>query len=254
MDYLKAFTIGTSGPVWFLHMISLSLVDDKYYDFPYKEYSLNLPIYYGIFSILSIIIKKEFNLSLSMSLFITSIISISYFIIQNYYIARKLYKPYKNYTPNEWLRYFFRNGSRHLIAFNLVIYYFTKHFSNYYWLRVFIIGSSIFSYYLTYLKVIWADNKNKLNYKYQTFAAGEPLFQGLDLLISLYILQKLLGFSLIPSLILWNIVGSLLQVFLAYNGKTYKYEGKEWLYYFIRAILTGFIKIIPIYYLITNLK
>jgi len=254
MDYLKAFTIGTSGPVWFLHMASLSLVDKSYYDYSFKLYSIITPIYFGLMSMLSIFIKKNFNLSLSMSLFITSIISICFVISLMYFISRKKYKPYKNYNKNEWKTYILKNSTRHLIEFNLIIYYFSKYFSNSYWLRIFIIGSSIFSYFLTYFKVIWADNKNKLNYKYETFAVGEPFIQGLDLLVYLYILQKKLGFNLIHSLIFWNIFGSLLQVFLAYNTNNYKYEREEWFYYYIRAILTGFIKIIFFYYLIKYLK
>ena len=254
MDYLKAFTIGTSGPIWFLHMASLSLVEKSYYDYSFKLYSIIAPIYFGLMSMLSVFIKNKFNLSLSMSLFITSIISICFVVSFMYFISRKKYKPYKDYNRNEWIRYILRNGARHLIEFNLIIYYFSKYFSNSYWLRIFIIGSSIFSYLVTYLKVIWADNRNKLNYKYETFAVIEPFIQGIDLVISLFILQKLLGFKLMPSLIIWNLVGSLLQVFLAYNAKTYKYEGEEWFYYYIRAILSGFIKMIPFYYLITYLN
>ena len=148
--------------------------------------------------------------------------------------------------------YILRNGSRHIINFNLIIYYFTKYFSDYYWLKIFIIGSSIFSYFITYLKVIWKDYENKLNYNYKVFAVTEPFIQGFDLVISLFILQNVFKFNLKSSLILWNVIGSCIQLFLAYYYKTYKYVGIEWVYYFLRTIGTGFIKIIIFYYLITN--
>ena len=253
MDYLKAFTIGTSGPVWFQHMASLALIDDNYYNYSFKAYSLIAPIYYGLMAMFALYIGKTFNLSLSERLFITSIISICFVVLLMYFVSKKYYKPYKSYTTKEWFSYILRNGARHLINFNLIIYYFTKYFSNY-WLKVFIVGSSIFSYFITYLKVILADNKNKLNYDYKTFAAAEPLIQGFDLLISLYIYQKILGYGLKDSLILWNIISSLLQLILAYNLKTYKFTDIEWIHYFIRIILTGFIKMLPIYFLLTNLK
>ena len=252
MDYLKAFTIGTSGPVTFLHMGSLALADENYYNYSIKTYSLIAPIYYGLMAMLALYIGKEFDLSLHKRLFITSIISICFIVSLSYFVSSKYYKPYKNYTTNEWLDYILKNGSRHLINFNLIIYYFTKYFS-YYWLKVFIIGSSIFSYFITYLKVIWADSKNKLNYDYKTFAAMEPIIQGIGLLIPLYILQKILNYSLPVSLIIWSIFIPSFVLLIAYSFKTYKYTGIEWINYFLRILISCFVCIIPIYYLLTNL-
>ena len=249
MDYLKAFAIGTSGPVWFLHIGSLALKDKNYYNYSLKAYSLIAPIYYGLMCMLALYIGKTFNLSLHVRLFITSIISICFIFSLNYFYSRKIYKPYKNYTTKGWLDYFLKNGSRHLINFNLIIYYFTKYFS-YYWLKVFIIGSSIFSYFITFLKVIWADSKHKLNYEYKYFAACEPIIQGFGLLLSLYFFQHILNYSLKYSLILWSIFIPFLVLFLAYTFKTYKYVKIEWIYYLLRMIGTGFITSIPIYYLL----
>jgi len=251
MDYLKAFTIGTSGPVWFLHMRFLALADDNYYNFSLKQYSLVAPIYYGLMSMLALYIGNEFDLSLRQRLFITSLISVTFIVSLSYFVVSKYYKPYKNYTTNEWLAYILRNGSRHLINFNLIIYYFTKYFS-YYWLKVFIIGSSIFSYFITFLKVMWADSKNKLNYDYKLFATMVPIIQGVDLLIPLYILQNILNVSLKYSLILWSIFNPLFILSLVYSFKLYKYKGIEWMYYLLRMIITSFVCIIPMYYLLNN--
>mgnify|MGYP003325366268 CR=1 FL=1 len=275
MEYLKAFTIGTSGLVLFQHLAPLSLVDIDYYDYSYKAYSIVLPIYYGLWSMFALFIKNKFNISLRLSLFIISILSIfsvTYCVYDakncnifgniickynnklcKFFSPNKMRKPYSYYTNKEWLLYILRNGSRHLINFNLIIYYFSKYFSDYYWLKIFIIGSSIFSYFITYLKVIWKDSENKINYDYRVFAVIEPFIQGFDLIISLYILQNIFKFNLRHSLILWNIIGSFIQTFLAYKYKTYNYTNSEWLYYFLRTIVTGFIKIIFFYYLINNL-
>lgn len=254
MEYLKAFTIGTSGPAWFQHMALLALADENYYDYSFKLYSIVAPIYYGLMAMLAVFLGQTFNWSLQKQLFITSIISIIFIVALNLLYSRKHFKPYKNFTTNEWFAYILKNGARHLINFNLIIYNLTKYFSDYYWLRVFVVGSSIFSYFITYFKVIWANHKNKLNYDYKLFAAGEPFIQGFDLLISLYFYQKIFGLNLKTSLILWNIISSILQVILAYSYNTYKYIGTEWIQYLIRVFITGLIKILPIYYLLTNLK
>ena len=54
MEYLKAFTIGTSGPVWFHHMALMGLTDEKDYNFSFKDYSLVAPIYYGLMTMLAL--------------------------------------------------------------------------------------------------------------------------------------------------------------------------------------------------------
>ena len=255
MDYLKSFTIGTSGPVFFPHIALLSLKDENFYDYSFKTYSLLGPIYYGLMNMLSVYLGKIFHLSLQLRLFFISILSILFIVSLNFFVSRKKYKPYKNYTSKEWLSYILLNGSRHLIAFNLVIFNFTKYFSTSWPLRVFIIGSSFFSYFITYLKVLWLDYKKKLNYDYRTFAVGEPFIQGSDLLISLFILQKIFGLGLKLSLLIWNFSSSFIWLFIAHTMKTYTHKNQyEWLIAFTRVLLTGFIKIVPIYYLLTNLK
>ena len=204
---------------------------------------------------LALYIGETFHKTLRMRLFITSLISIIFIVSLNYFVSSNLYKPYSNYSQKDWLKYILTNGGRHFIAFNFVIYYFSEYFSKSWPLKVFIIGSSFFSYFITYLKVLWLDYQKKLNYDYKTFAVGEPFIQGFDLLISLYVLQKILGLGLKPSLLIWNVISSLLWLFLAYIGKTYTHKNlQEWLAAFSRVLLTGFIKIIPIYFLLTKLK
>ena len=255
MDYLKAFTIGTTGPVFFPHIALLALKNKSYYDYSFKIYSLIGPLYYGIMTMFAVYIGKKFGLSLKSELFYTSILSIIFIVLLNYFYSSKKYKPYKNYDTKDWLSYIILNGGRHLLAFNLIIYNFMKYFSTTWLLKVFIIGSSIFSYFITYLKVLWLDYKNKLNYDYRLFAVGEPFIQGLDLSISLYILQKLVGLNLITSLIIWAIVGSFIWLLLASYKQTYKHENiSGWLTAFLRVLLTGFFKVPFFYYLLTNLK
>ena len=254
MDYVKAFLIGTAGPVWVQHIALLSLRDRDEYDYSFKYYSMITPIYYGLMTMLSLYIGKIFNLSLSMRLFIISIISICFIVSFNYFISREKYKPYKDYTTKEWIRYILTNGARHIIAFNLIIFYFTKYFSKYYWLRVFIIGSSAISYLWTYQKVYKLDERDKLNYDYKTFAVAEPIGQGLLLMTSLYVLHKICKYQLKSSFIIYAFITPFVWLFLAYNLKTYKYKKDEWVGVFIRVYIIFIIKTYILYSLLIRLK
>lgn len=248
MDYLKSFTIGTSSLVWFHHMALLALTKEENYNFSFKIYSILAPLYYGFMTMFALYLGNIFGWSLRKRLFITSIISIIFVAFLTY-----INKSY-NLDYKERVKYLINHVLRHLVAFNLIIYYISDNFSKYWLLRVFVIGSSFFSYFITYPKVLWLDYKNKINYDYKFFAVQEPFTQGIDLTISLYILYKVFGFDLQSSLLIWNLVSSILQLFLAYNLQTYHFTNIEWIYYFIRILVTGFVKIVIFYYLLKNLK
>ena len=254
MDYLKAFVIGTAGPVWIQHIALLSLRNKNEYDYSFKAYSIIAPIYYGLMTMFALYIGKIFNLSLSKRLFIISIISICSVVSFNYFVSRKKYKPYKNYTTKEWFRYILTNGARHIIAFNLIIFYFTKYFSKYYWLRLFIIGSSIFIYLPAYLKIILLDNKDRLNYDYKTFAVTEPISNSLYIMLSLYILKNKFKYKLKPSLIIYAMISPFLWLYGAYTFKTYKHNKKQWKLNFIKVYISFILQAVIIYYLLTKLK
>lgn len=255
MDYLKAFTIGSSSLTWFQHILLVSLLDKNEFDYSIKDYSIIAPLYFGFMTMFSEYLRQNFKISLSKSLFITSIISIIFVFSLNYFVSRKSIKPYKNYNIKDWIKYFFINGNRHIIEFNFIIYYFIKYFSNNYWLKIFIIGSSFFSYAPTYLRVIYLDNKNKINYDFKYFAVFEATMHGVLLLISLYILQKLFGNYLKQNLIVYGILTAVFWLPLAYYFKTYNYNTiKEWIKAFVYVCIRHILVITILYYLITRLK
>lgn len=248
-NYLKSFTIGTSWPVWIQHLSALALKDKSYYDYSFETYSVILPIYYGLMGMLALYLRERYNLSLERSLFTTSCISIIFVVMLNYFVSRKKFKPYKKYTNREWLEYILRNGARHLIAFNLIMYYTEKNFSTFPNLKIFIIGSSLFSYLMTFLKIQNLKKKGHVNYDYRLFAVFEPLLQGLYLLISLSVLKN---FSLEKSMFILALVGAIGWYILARTFKTYNYDCDEWDEAFIRVLITS-IKFVGIYYLLLNL-
>ena len=266
MDYLKSFTIGTSGLITLQHFLPLALqsVDNKDVSssviFPFKEYSIVAPIYYGVMSMLALYIGKTCGLSLALRLFITSIISIVFVTLLNYNVSRKKYEPYKSYTTKEWLYYIIRNGSRHIIAFNLIMFYFEKYFTIF-TLKAFIIGSSAFSYLITYLKVAWLDSQQKTNYDYKFFTVYEPIGHGLLLIFAAVIFKNFFHISLRKSMFINSLLlpcGWFLTVryLLPWIGRnTYNYDKQELFIAFLRVLVTSLIKYnVVLYLLLTHLR
>lgn len=253
MDYLKSFTIGTSALVPFTHYAVLALADKKPSDNFIKAYSFLTPLFYGSMTMFATYLRKNHGLSLQESLLRTSVLAFFISLVFQYSVIKQKHAPFKNFSEKEWLRYLINNGTRYLVNFNVIVYLLEKYFSLYP-VKIFVIGSSIFAYFITYLKVIWLDWMGKLNYKYETFLVHEAFTQGFDLLVSLYVYNKLLGFDLKTSLILWTIISSFIWLFLAFTMGTYKHKAKGWGYGFLRVLLTGVVKAVILYYLIINLN
>ena len=64
MDYLKSFVIGSSGPVFTQHLALLTLVNQDYYDYSFKVYSMLAPLYYGVMTMFALYFRNRFGLSL----------------------------------------------------------------------------------------------------------------------------------------------------------------------------------------------
>ena len=73
MEYLKAFTIGSSGLVIF--PLLSSIANDSRYEYS-KKFPLTIPIYYGLMSMLALYIGTNYKLPLQHRFLIVSIISI----------------------------------------------------------------------------------------------------------------------------------------------------------------------------------
>jgi len=253
MDYLRSFLIGTTGLVTFNHVASLALADKSYYDFSFKAYSSFIaPVFYGVMAMLATYLRKSRDLSLRQSLAVTSLIAYVFIICFSYFYSRQHYKPYKNFTRNQWLRYMIDQGMRYMINFNVIIYLLEYYFKIYP-VKMFVIGSSMASYLITYLKVMWLDNKGKLKYDYRTFAVGEPFIQGIDLTVFMYVFNKILRYSTKQSLSIWAVGSSFIWLVLALLLGTYKYGFLEWIIAFTRVFLTGVFKAFIFYYLLKHL-
>ena len=122
MKYLKEFIIGSSFPV----------VASFYYgaynrekNFDYFYYTLIAPIWFGIWSILSLIIADKYKLSNRMRFFIVSILS----VISIGILQQTILFPY-DYTKEEWIEYYFYIFIKYMITWNIIIYYIHKYISN----------------------------------------------------------------------------------------------------------------------------
>lgn len=245
MDYLRAFTIGSSGLIIFSTLNYIKNFKEDEID----NYVFIIPIYYGIMAMLSLLIGNLFNLSLNMRLFIISIISSIIITLYSNYINR--YDKYIQEKPANKLYIIIQDIIRQIIIFNIIIYYFTINLSKSYPIKLFVIGSSIFSYFITYYRVL--EKKKELKYSYKYFAINEPFIQGIFWMIGVYILHKILKIKLLNSLILYQIISSILMALIAKIFNLYTYKKIELIKYLSRMIIVGFIKIPGIYLLIKNL-
>ena len=256
MDYLRSFVIGSSSLITISHFIWFYFEKEKTKDYPFKLYSIFAPIYYGVMSMLSLYIGKIYGLSLEKRLFIVSIISIIVVISLSWFITRKRYEPYKSWKTKDWIYYIIQNGTKHFIAFNLIIYNFEKYFSSSDILKAFIIGGSIISYLFIFLIVIQLSYQNKVNYNYKKFVIFEPLLQSFNLIFICIILPKLLNISLKRSFLVGSIliptiwlIGRLTKI-----NKIYNLSNKTLMRDYIFLLIYAYIKYnIVLQYLYTHL-
>ena len=161
--------------------------------FSFKNYSIAAPIYFGLMNSLSLFMGKSFEMSLQKRLFVISIISIVFIVSLNYFYSRHIYKPYSTYDAKKWMYYILRNGLKHLIVYNIIMYYIEEYFPKSYLLKVFIIGTSAISYLLTFYNVGLLDKENRITFDYKTFTTVEPIIQGLLFVFCAIVLKNALN-------------------------------------------------------------
>jgi len=115
-NYLRSFVIGSSLPVFFLFFYKVAHISNTIKNYPYTQYSLIAPLYFGIMNAISLFIATRYSLTLRQRLLligaISPIIVISLAKIINSY----------NFTNEEWIRYAIRVIIKHILVFNVIIY------------------------------------------------------------------------------------------------------------------------------------
>jgi hypothetical protein len=114
MKYLKEFIIGSSFPVVALFYYRVyNYYPDKNYS--YYHYTLAAPLWFGIWSIISLIIAEKYKLSDRMRYFVVSLLSLfaSYiiFITQDFYDSKE-----------EMKYYYLQQFIKYMLVWNIIIY------------------------------------------------------------------------------------------------------------------------------------
>jgi len=115
MEYLRAFVVGSSQPVFIIPMISAFSIPTETKNYTNTSYAFVAPFYFGIMTMFARFLANYFALRLS--LLITSIIS---FIVVITFVS--IMKMYNFGTMREWFIYFAVIFALHMIVFNGIIY------------------------------------------------------------------------------------------------------------------------------------
>src|SRR5205823_3048293 len=96
-DYIKAFIIGSSFPVFVLYFYQVSKYDEIA-NYPYKNYTFIAPVFLGLLNAFGLYISKEFNLSRIYRFLLTAIIGA---LLVSIIIT--IIKAYKFDTKEQWI-------------------------------------------------------------------------------------------------------------------------------------------------------
>ena len=205
MNYLDAFTVGSSAPCWLLHLVTLLFKDPGAYSYSLTGYSFVAPVYYGLMSALALYLGRTFKLDLRTRLLVVSVISIVLVRLVQLIASFVGRSPYPNHSRKEWIRYSIDNAVRHLVNFNVIMYFLTEEYDRNRWWRAFTIGSSALMTLVSYAAVAASKAMGGVMYDYGTFALSQPLILGTTLAAILYLLEVAGGLSLKKSLA-WYVV------------------------------------------------
>jgi hypothetical protein len=120
MEYLRAFVIGSSMPVFLPHFIAVAGLDETKMNYTYKQYTFIAPLYYGLMNVISLWIALLFHLSSRERYVIIGTISPLIVISFSY-----MFKTY-DYKGKEWIHYGLGLFIKHFLIWNIIIYYLNK--------------------------------------------------------------------------------------------------------------------------------
>lgn len=116
--YLTAFIVGSSLPVFALFFYGVAgYKQNNIINYSYERYTLLAPLYFGVMTMIALYISNIMNISLQISLFIVSILSI---IIISTLITS--INAYKFSTQKQWYNQYITISIAHLITYNIIIY------------------------------------------------------------------------------------------------------------------------------------
>jgi hypothetical protein len=120
MEYIRAFVIGSSFPVFLPHFITVAGLDERNLNYTYKQYSFVAPLYYGIMNAISLFIALRLKLSDRQRYLLIGTLSPLFVTMISY-----VFKTY-NYQGNEWIQYGAGLFVKHFLIWNIIVYYLNR--------------------------------------------------------------------------------------------------------------------------------
>lgn len=114
MDYLKAFTIGSSAFTFVPFYVAVTQIPEKKFDI--QDYPIQASLYFGTMNVISVAIGELLKLTLWQRLFIINMISIIFIISWITY-----YQSYNFKSKERWLLQYILIALGHTITYFLTI-------------------------------------------------------------------------------------------------------------------------------------
>jgi hypothetical protein len=120
MEYIRAFVIGSSFPVFLPHFITVAGLDERNLNYTYKQYSFVAPLYYGIMNAISLFIALRLKLSDRQRYLLIGTLSPLFVTTISY-----VFKTY-NFQGSEWIQYGAGLFVKHFLIWNIIVYYLNR--------------------------------------------------------------------------------------------------------------------------------
>lgn len=119
-EYLRAFVIGSSYPVFLPHFIAVAGLDESNINYTYKQYSFIAPLYYGLMNMISLYIAFRLKLSNRQRYILIGAVSPLIVVLFSY-----LFNTY-DYQGTDWINYGARLFAMHFLIWNIIVYYLNR--------------------------------------------------------------------------------------------------------------------------------
>jgi hypothetical protein len=120
-EYLRAFVIGSSLPVFLPHFITVAGLDERRLNYTYKQYSFVAPLYYGLMNVISLYFAFLLKLTDRQRYVIIGVLSPLIVISFSY-----VFETY-DYQGNEWIQYGVGLFLKHFLIWNIIVYFLNRY-------------------------------------------------------------------------------------------------------------------------------
>jgi hypothetical protein len=120
-QYLRAFIIGSSYPVFFLFFLEVSKFKREYFNFDYTRYTFIAPPALGLMNVVSLYIAEWYDISKELRFLLMSLLAPT--IVLSVVAFLKIY----NYTKEQWFSHIIKVYFLYFIIFNVIVYTLDKY-------------------------------------------------------------------------------------------------------------------------------